>query len=87
MSEDSFSFVSFLNIFCLQGASIIGMLESFIGQDMLKAGLRLYLEAHRYGNAATDDLWEALTRILKKSGHNLDIKVGFCSYSPFIMYL
>ncbi|XP_037789937.1 endoplasmic reticulum aminopeptidase 1-like [Penaeus monodon] len=57
-----------------KGASIIGMLESFIGQDMLKAGLRLYLEAHRYGNAATDDLWEALTRVLKKSGHNLDIK-------------
>ncbi|XP_063592167.1 endoplasmic reticulum aminopeptidase 1-like [Penaeus indicus] len=53
-----------------KGASIIGMLESFIGQDMLKAGLRLYLEAHRYGNAATDDLWEALTRVLKKSGHN-----------------
>ncbi|XP_042892988.1 endoplasmic reticulum aminopeptidase 1-like isoform X2 [Penaeus japonicus] len=57
-----------------KGASMIGMLESFIGQDMLKAGLRLYLEVHKYGNAATDDLWEALTKVLKKSGHILDIK-------------
>lgn len=58
---------------------MIGMLESFIGQDMLKAGLRLYLEVHKYGNAATDDLWEALTKVLKKSGHILDIKVGYRS--------
>ncbi|XP_045619599.1 endoplasmic reticulum aminopeptidase 1 isoform X2 [Procambarus clarkii] len=57
-----------------KGASIISMLESFIGRNMLQEGLRLYLDLHRYGNAATDDLWKALSEISKKSGNELDIK-------------
>ncbi|XP_068243383.1 endoplasmic reticulum aminopeptidase 1-like isoform X1 [Palaemon carinicauda] len=57
-----------------KGASIISMLEYFLGRDLLKEGLRLYLEAHEYGNAETDDLWDALTKITKKHGHFLDIK-------------
>ncbi|XP_042237280.1 endoplasmic reticulum aminopeptidase 1-like isoform X3 [Homarus americanus] len=57
-----------------KGASIISMLESFIGRNMLQEGLRLYLDSHRYGNAATDDLWEALTTVTKKHGKELDIK-------------
>lgn len=51
------------------------MLESFIGRDLLREGLKLYLGSHRYGNAATSDLWEALTEISKKHGNLLDIKV------------
>ncbi|KAK4316254.1 hypothetical protein Pmani_012574 [Petrolisthes manimaculis] len=57
-----------------KGASIINMLESFIGRELLKEGLRLYLENNRYSNAATDDLWSALTEVTQKHNTMLDIK-------------
>lgn len=60
---------------CLQGASIISMLESFIGPKMLKEGLRLYLRENEFGNAATDDLWAALTKVTQNDDNPLDVKV------------
>lgn len=51
------------------------MLESFIGDDMLAKGLQLYLRENEFGNAATDDLWAALTKVTKKHNNELDIKV------------
>ncbi|XP_050726718.1 endoplasmic reticulum aminopeptidase 1-like isoform X3 [Eriocheir sinensis] len=57
-----------------KGASILSMLESFIGRKMLKAGLRLYLRENEFGNAATDDLWTALTKITQNNNNPLDIK-------------
>ncbi|KAK7065753.1 Endoplasmic reticulum aminopeptidase 1 [Halocaridina rubra] len=57
-----------------KGASIISMLENFIARPMLKEGLRLYLEAHEFGNAATDNLWEALTKVTQNHGRFLNIK-------------
>src|SRR6266566_2957835 len=43
-----------------KGASILWMLEQFLGEDAFRRGLRSYLKAHRYGNARTEDLWSAL---------------------------
>lgn len=57
-----------------KGASIISMLESFIGRAILQEGLRLYLDLHSYGTATTNDLWEALTQVTRKHGNHLDIK-------------
>ncbi|XP_045130839.1 endoplasmic reticulum aminopeptidase 1-like isoform X6 [Portunus trituberculatus] len=57
-----------------KGASIISMLESFIGHKMLAEGLQLYLRENEFGNAATDDLWAALTKVTKKHNNELDIK-------------
>ena len=51
------------------------MLESFIGHKMLAKGLQLYLRENEFGNAATDDLWAALTKVTKKDNNELDIKV------------
>lgn len=74
---------SISSLYCPQGASIISMLESFIGRDMLKEGLQLYLRENEFGNAATDDLWAALTKVTQKNDNPLDIKVTgcFCTYS------
>ena len=58
-----------------QGASIISMLESFIGRKMLTEGLQLYLRENEFGNAATDDLWAALTKVTQRHKNELDIKV------------
>jgi len=43
-----------------KGASILRMLEQFVGEDAFRRGLRDYLRAHSYANARTADLWRAL---------------------------
>ena len=43
-----------------KGASIIRMLEQFLGEEAFQRGLQGYLSAHQYGNARTEDLWSAL---------------------------
>ena len=43
-----------------KGASIIRMLEGFLGSDAFQSGLQAYLKEHEYGNAETRDLWRAL---------------------------
>lgn len=43
-----------------KGASIIRMLESFLGAEPFRNGLSRYLKRHQYGNATTEDLWQAL---------------------------
>ena len=47
----------------MQGANLIGMLESVLGKEGLKAGLKAYLSKHAYGNAVTRDLWESLGKV------------------------
>ena len=43
-----------------KGASIIRMLEQFLGPEQFRKGLHRYLSAHTYGNARTRDLWQAM---------------------------
>ena len=43
-----------------KGGSILRMLETFLGPDVFRQGLRRYLTEHQYGNARTRDLWDAL---------------------------
>ena len=43
-----------------KGASIIRMLEQFIGPERFRKGLHSYLSGHQYGNARGRDLWEAM---------------------------
>ena len=43
-----------------KGQSFIRMLESFLGEDVFRDGIRRYIEAHKYSNSTTADLWNAL---------------------------
>ena len=43
-----------------KGASVLRMLEQFLGPDVFQKGLNRYLTRHEYGNARTQDLWDAL---------------------------
>ncbi|TSC74575.1 MAG: puromycin-sensitive aminopeptidase [Parcubacteria group bacterium Gr01-1014_44] len=43
-----------------KGASVIRMIHDFIGADAFRTGLQTYLKQHAYGNAITEDLWQAL---------------------------
>jgi aminopeptidase N len=36
------------------------MLESYMGIEDLRQGLKIYLNKHKFKNAVTKDLWEAL---------------------------
>ncbi len=45
-----------------KGASVLRMLEQYLGPEVFRAGVREYLRAHAYGNADTGDLWQALGR-------------------------
>jgi puromycin-sensitive aminopeptidase len=43
-----------------KGASVLRMLEQHLGPEVFRDGVRLYLDRHRFGNAETSDLWQAL---------------------------
>ncbi len=53
---------AFDNITYQKGAAIIRMLENYIGEEQFRKGVRRYLSAHRYSNAATADLWVGLEK-------------------------
>lgn len=42
------------------------MLESFLGEEVFRDGVRKYIAAHKYSNTTTADLWEALTEVSGK---------------------
>ncbi|MFO0881658.1 MAG: M1 family metallopeptidase [Gemmataceae bacterium] len=44
-----------------KGASVLRMLEQYLGPDLFRDGVRLYLQRHAYGNTDTSDLWCALS--------------------------
>ncbi len=43
-----------------KGASVVRMLEQYLGADRFRAGIRRYMARHQYGNTETSDLWDAL---------------------------
>jgi aminopeptidase N len=48
-------------MFDTTGASLIRMMNHFLGEETLKRGLTNYLEAHKFRSARQDDLWDQLT--------------------------
>ena len=43
-----------------KGASVLRMLEQYIGPTVFRDGVRRYLDRHAFGNTETADLWRAL---------------------------
>ena len=43
-----------------KGASVLRMLEGFLGAETFRQGLNQYLSDHQYANAERGDLWDAL---------------------------
>src|SRR5689334_7922530 len=46
-----------------KGQSFLRMLESFLGEESFRDGIRRYIEAHKYSNSTTADLWNALSEV------------------------
>ena len=49
-----------------KGQSFLRMLESFLGEDVFRDGIRRYIAAHKYSNTTTADLWNALSEASKR---------------------
>ncbi|MCU1355934.1 MAG: putative aminopeptidase [Acidimicrobiales bacterium] len=43
-----------------KGASVVRMLQQYLGEARFQAGIRRYLETHAYANTETTDLWDAI---------------------------
>ena len=43
-----------------KGASVVRMIERFLGAETFREGVRRYIRAHQEGNAVAADLWNAL---------------------------
>lgn len=43
-----------------KGQAVVRMLESYVGEDAFRDGVRRYIQKHAYRNAVSDDLWAAL---------------------------
>lgn len=71
----------FDHISYLKGSSVIRMLSAHLGTETFLLGVSQYLNAFKYGNATTNDLWTALS---KASGQDVNTfmdpwirKIGF----------
>ncbi len=44
-----------------KGQAILRMFEAYLGAETFRTGIRSYMHAHAFSNAATSDLWSALS--------------------------
>jgi alanyl aminopeptidase len=58
-----------------KGAAVIYMFEHWLGPETFRAGVRLYLSRHLYGNATASDLLSALSEAAKR-----DIAPAFSTF-------
>ena len=49
-----------------KAASVLRMLESYLGEETFRAGVNAYIKEHQYANASADDFWDAQAKTSKK---------------------
>ncbi|MDE2488156.1 MAG: M1 family metallopeptidase, partial [Alphaproteobacteria bacterium] len=63
-----------------KGEAVIRMLETYVGPDVFRAGVRNYIAHHAYGNTVTDDLWRELDRVSPRPvtgiAHDFTLQAG-----------
>ncbi len=60
IANESEAMAAFDSITYAKGQAIIRMVESYLGDDTFRAGIRAYMMQHAYSNTTTADLWGAL---------------------------
>jgi aminopeptidase N len=66
VADHSVAMTAFDPITYNKGQAFIRMLESYLGENAFRDGIRAYMAAHAYSNATTADLWQALERATGK---------------------
>jgi aminopeptidase N len=63
-----------------KGSAVIRTLESYVGEEAFRAGVRRYIHEKAYGNAVTDDLWLQMdrgsARPITQIAHDLTLQAG-----------
>ena len=54
-----------------KGASVVRMLEQYLGAEVFRDGVRHYLATHAYANTETSDLWDALEHVSEQPVRSL----------------
>jgi aminopeptidase N/puromycin-sensitive aminopeptidase len=49
-----------------KAASVLRMLESYLGEQTFRAGVNAYIQKHQYANATASDFWDAQAKTSKK---------------------
>jgi aminopeptidase N len=49
-----------------KGASVLRMIENYLGSDVFRRGVNAYLQAHAFGNATSQDFWNTMTTVSSK---------------------
>jgi len=49
-----------------KAASVLRMLEAYLGEETFRAGVNAYVQEHQYANATADDFWDAQAKTSKK---------------------
>lgn len=66
VADESEAMAAFDGITYNKGQALIRMLESYLGDQMFRDGIRGYMAAHAYGSTTTADLWRALEKAAGK---------------------
>lgn len=67
-----------------KGAAVLNMVESWIGEDAFRDGLRLYMRRHAWGNAVAADLLSALDEAAGRDVSSVFQSFLYQSGVPFI---
>jgi alanyl aminopeptidase len=69
-----------------KGASVLGMFESYVGEDVFQKGMRQYIQDHKFGNATADDL---VSSIATAAGKGPEFAAAFNSFldQPGVPYV
>ena len=46
-----------------KGHAVIRMIESYVGENAFRAGVRRYMADHAYGNTVSDDFWSEIDKV------------------------
>ena len=68
----------------MKGASVLRMVESYVGEDAFRKGVNAYLEKHKYANATSEDFFAAVTAA---SGKPVDRIMGTFVLQPGVPQL
>ena len=66
VASESQAMDAFDEITYQKGQSFIRMLESWLGEEKFREGIRSYMARHQFGNTTTADLWIALAEVSGK---------------------
>ena len=71
-----------------KGASILRMIEKFMTEEKMTKGIQKYLKEHKYGNAESNDLWNALSAFYSGDDSVSDIMKSWTTQAgyPVVTY-